>query len=103
MKKEKVMGTKKWFYWVSIGTILIIIYKFFDNFSGIGRWLSNLLSIVAPFLTAILIAYVLYMPAKKVEGWLRKTKLKHTRGLSIGIVYILAITLIVLIMKFIII
>ncbi len=102
MKKEKVMGTKKWFYWVSIGTILIIIYKFFDNFSGIGRWLSNLLSIVAPFLTAILIAYVLYTPTKKIELCLKSTKLKHTRGLSIAIVYILAIALIALIMKFII-
>ncbi len=101
MKKEKVMGTKKWFYWVSIGIILIIVYKFLDNFSGIGRWLGNLLTIIAPFLTAILISYILYIPCKKVENLLKKTKLKRTRGLSIAIVYLLAIALIALIMKFI--
>lgn len=102
MKKEKIMGTKRWFYWISIGIVLIIVYKFLDNFSGIGRWLGNLLTIVAPFLTAILIAYVLYVPCKKVENLLKKTKLKRTRGLSITIVYFLAIALIALIMKFII-
>lgn len=102
MKKEKIMGTRRWLYWVSIGVILIIVYKFLDNFSGIGRWLGNLFTIVAPFLTAILIAYVLYVPCKKVESLLKKTKLKRTRALSIAIVYFLAIALIVLIMKFII-
>lgn len=103
MKKDKIMGTKRWFYWLSIGTILIIIYKFLDNFSGIGKWLGELFTILAPFLTAILIAYVLYMPCKKIEELLKRTKkLKKTRALSIAIVYILAITVIVLIMKFII-
>lgn len=103
MKKDKIMGTKRWFYWLSIGTILIIIYKFLDNFSGIGKWLGGLFTVLTPFLTAILISYVLYIPCKKVEELLKKTKkIKHTRALSITIVYILAITLIVLIMKFII-
>ena len=102
MKKEKIMGTKRWIYWVSIGTVLIIIYKFFDNFTGIGKWLGNLLSIMAPFLIAILIAYILYIPCKKVEELLKKTKLKRTRGLSIAIVYVLVIAMISLIMKFII-
>ena len=40
MKKDKIMGTKKWMYWVSIGIILIIVYKFFDNFSMIGNWFA---------------------------------------------------------------
>lgn len=103
MKKERVMGTKKWFYWVSIGVILIIVYKFFDNFSGIGKWLSNLFSVLTPFLTGTLIAYILYLPCKKIEQLLKKNKkLKHTRGMSIAIVYILAILLIGLIIKFII-
>lgn len=103
MKKDKIMGTKRWFYWLSIGTILIIIYKFLDNFSGIGKWLGGLFTVLAPFLTAILISYVLYIPCKKIEELLKKTnKLKRTRALSITIVYILAIALIALIMKFII-
>ena len=67
MKTEKILGTKRWIYWVSIGTVLIIIYKFFDNFSGIGKWIANLFGILAPFLVAIIISYVLYKPCSKIE------------------------------------
>ncbi len=102
MKKEKIMGTKRWIYWVSIGIILIIVYKFLDNFSGIGKWILNLFSILAPFLAGILISYILYVPCRGVERILRKNKkLKHTRGLSIAIVFALAIAIIALIIKFI--
>ena len=62
LKKDKIMGTKRWLYWVSIGTILIIIYKFLDNFTGIGNWIKNLFGVLGPFLVAILIAYILYKP-----------------------------------------
>ncbi len=102
MKKERIMGTKRWFYWLSIGVILILVYKFLDNFSGIGKWLLNLLSILTPFLAGILIAYILYIPCKKIEQLLKSRKIKHTRGISITIVYLLAILVIALIIKFII-
>ena len=100
MKKDKVMGTKRWFYWLSIGIILILVYKFLDNFSGIGKWLLNLLSVLLPFLIGIIIAYILYVPCKNIEKFLSK-KIKHSRGASIAIVYTLAITAIALIIKFI--
>ena len=99
MKKEKVMGTKRWFYWVSIGVVLIIIYKLLDNFTGIGEWIGNFFSVLAPFIEGILIAYILYTPCKKIEEFLknRKNKFikKHARGTSITIVFILVIVLIV--------
>lgn len=99
MKKEKVMGTKRWFYWVSIGVVLIIIYKLLDNFTGIGEWIGNFLSVLAPFVEGILIAYILYTPCKKIEKYLknRKSKFlkKHARGTSITIVFILVLVLIV--------
>ena len=101
MKNEKIMGTKRWFFWVSIGTILIIIYKFFDNFSGIGKWISNLFGILTPFLAAILISYILYKPCSKIEKKLKR-KIKHSRGLSILIVYVIVFLLIFLVLKFII-
>ena len=99
MKKDKIMGTKKWFYWVSIGVTLIIIYKLLDNFTGIGEWIGNFLSVLAPFVEGILIAYILYTPCKKMEKFLQKNKSKfikkHSRGASIAIVYILVFALIV--------
>ena len=103
MRKDKIMGTRKWIFWVSIGTVLIMIYKFFDNFSGIGRWISNLLVILTPFLAAILMSYILYTPCSKIEKALKKkTKLKHTRLLSIIIVYLIVFICIFLILKFVI-
>lgn len=101
MKNEKIMGTKKWIFWVSIGTVLIVIYKFFDNFKGIGMWISNLLGILAPFLSAILISYILYKPCSMIEGKL-KSKTKHARGWSILIIYVIVFVLIFFILKFII-
>ena len=101
MKNEKIMGTKKWIFWVSIGIVLIIVYKFFDNFSGIGKWLANLFGILAPFLVAILIAYVLYKPCSKIEKKLKK-RIKHSRGISILIVYLLLTLFLFLVLKFII-
>lgn len=98
MKKEKILGTKKWFYWVSIGIVLIIVYKLLDNFTGIGGWLGNLFSVLAPFLEGILIAYILYSPCKKIENIFIKSKSKfvrkHARGTSIAITYIIVIALI---------
>lgn len=101
MKTEKILGTKRWIYWVSIGTVLIIIYKFFDNFSGIGKWIANLFGILAPFLVAIIISYVLYKPCSKIEKRLKK-KLKHARGLSIFIVYAIVFVFLFLVLKFVI-
>ena len=102
MKKEKVLGTKRWFYWVSIGVVLIIIYKLLDNFSGIGDWFSNFLGVLAPFLEGILIAYILFIPCKKLENLISKSKMKffkkHARGTSITLTYIIVLLLIVLFM-----
>lgn len=102
MKKEKIIATGRWFFYASLGVFLIIVYKFLDNFTGIGHWLAKLFGILAPFLAAVLIAYVLYIPCKKVEGLFKKSKIKHTRALSIGVVYVLFAILIFLISKFII-
>ena len=101
VKSERIMGTKKWIFWVSIGTVLIVIYKFFDNFSGIGKWIANLFGILAPFLVAILISYILYKPCSKLEKKLKK-KIKYSRAISIFIVYVILFIFLFLVLKFVI-
>lgn len=101
MKKDKIMGTKRWIYWVSIGTTLILLYKFLDNFSGIGSWLANFFSVLAPFIVAILISYILYNPCAKIEKKIKK-KIKHARLVSIVIVYIIFVISMFFLLKFII-
>ena len=102
MKKDKIMGTKRWLYWVSIGTVLAIIYKLLDNFTGIGEWLKNLITILSPFLIAILMAYILYTPCMKIEKALKKHKIKKgSRVISIAIVYAIFVAAVYLILIFI--
>lgn len=59
-----------------------------------------------PFLIGILIAYLLYIPARKIENKIKKNKMeiisKKARGISVFIVYVLAISGIALIIRFII-
>ena len=58
----------KWFYWFLFALAVIVVYKVVDNFSGIGNWIKNFLDVLMPFLIGILIAYLLYMPSRKLEG-----------------------------------
>ena len=90
--KEKGNVTK-WVYWFSLALAIIIVYKFLDNFTAIGLFLSNLVGVLMPFLLGALIAYILYIPCKKVEECYQKTKFlkKRARGLSIFTVYLIVV------------
>lgn len=99
--KEKG-NISKWIYWFSLALAVIVVYKFFDNFTAIGVFLSNLMGILMPFLLGILVAYILYIPCKSIEKCFTKTKSKflkkRARGLSIFTVYlIVALALFILI------
>ncbi len=104
MKEKKFT---KWFYWFTLGIAIIIVYKLLDNFSQITNWFGNLLNVLMPFIMGLLIAYLFYIPCRKVEGWYRKVKkpkmiAKRARGLSIITVYIIAILLIIIALNFVI-
>ena len=58
------------------------------------------MGVLTPFLAGILIAYILYLPCRKIEGILKENKKKklfnkHARGISILITYIIAIIIII--------
>ena len=78
--------------------LLLIIYKSIDNLSAVGDFFAMLFNAVKPFVTAFLIAYILNMPAKSIEGLLNKTKIKfinkRSKGISILLVYVLALIVI---------
>lgn len=103
---EKKRGLK-WFYWFTLGLAIIVVYKLLDNFSQITDWLENLLNVLMPFIVGLLIAYLFYIPCKRVENFYKKSKKsrfisKKSRTLSIITVYIIAIILIVLALNFVI-
>lgn len=103
--KDEIKRGKKWIYWFSLGVSLIVIYKILDSFSAIGNWFSNLFSILSPFIVGIIIAYILYIPSKKLERAFSKIKLKFiskkARGLSVFIVYLFLLLILFFAFKFI--
>ena len=93
----------KWMYYFLLAVAIIIVYKFFDNFTAIGETIGNFFGVIKPFFAGALLAYLLYIPASRIEKNLTKSKrkfLKHkSRGLSVLITYILAILVIILLVN----
>lgn len=102
--EEKKRGLK-WLYWFSLGIAIIAVYKLLDNFGQITTWLQGLADVLMPFIMGLLIAYLFYIPCRKVEECFKNTKkskllYKKARGLSILTVYIIALLLIILALNF---
>ena len=93
----------KWMYWFILAVAVILVYKFVDNITSIGDIIKNFLEIISPFLTALLIAYLLYIPASRIENRFRKSKSKFVkrkaRGLSVFLTIILTILIIILLVN----
>ena len=103
--KEKKTWTK-WFYWFTFAVAIIIVYKTLDKFTEIGTWLSNFLHVIMPFVIGIILAYILYIPTRKMESFFRKfKKLKfiseRARGLAVILVYIFVVLILLLVMNYI--
>lgn len=94
----------KWIYWFTFAVAIIIVYKTLDSFNEITDFIHNLFNILMPFILGILLAYIFYIPSRKIESIFRKNKLKlvskKARGLGIFTVYLIAIILCILIFKF---
>ena len=103
--EEKKRPITKWLYWFLFAVAIIIVYKTLDNFTAIGAWIKNLLDILMPFIIGVLLAYLLYIPSRKIERMYLKVKKpkivsKKARGLSIFTVYVIVILLIIVAFKF---
>ena len=92
----------KWMYWFSLVVSLIIVYKVLDSFSSISLWFSRLFSILTPFIIGIIIAYILYIPARNFEGMYKKCKFikRWARGLSVFTVYMIFALVLVIAFRF---
>lgn len=104
MQKES-RDWKKWIFWFTFAVAVIGIYKLLDNFVDITEWIKGFISILMPFIMALLVAYLFYLPCRKVESFIRKAKSKfikkRARWLAIFAVYLISITIIIIIIKFI--
>ena len=53
--KEK-RNISKWLYWFSFAVAVIFVYKILDSLQGISNFLSGFMTILMPFVIAIIIA-----------------------------------------------
>ncbi len=101
--EEIKQGWKKRISWLLIAITVVIIYKMLDNFSNVTEWFGTFFRILKPFLAGLLISYILFMPCKKIEGILEKSKLKFVkkkaRGLSVITTYIIFVLIVIIIIN----
>lgn len=97
---------KKWLFWFSFAVAAILVYKTIDSVGAIFSFFGGFFGILMPFLMAILMAYILYIPCKSLEKLIEKCKFKfigkHARGLSVLLVYVLLVLIIFIVFNFII-
>ena len=86
---------KRWIFYFSLTIAAIVAYKTIDSVSFIANGINNLISLVTPFLVAGFIAFILFIPQRKLEKLFEKCKFKiiskKARGLSVLIVYLIAV------------
>ncbi len=64
MKEEIKSHFRTWIFVLTLGTVLIIIYKALDSIGYIGGCIRNLISIVSPVLVRIIISIFDIYPRK---------------------------------------
>ena len=101
--EEIKQGWKKRISWLLIALTVVIVYKMLDNFSNVTEWFGTFFRILKPFLLGLLISYILFMPCKKIENAILKSKFKfvknRARGLSVITTYIIFVLIIIIIIN----
>lgn len=101
--EEIKQGWEKRISWLLIALTVVIVYKMLDNFSNVTEWFGTFFRILKPFFAGLLISYILFMPCKKIENALSKSKLKlvkkRARGLSVIATYIIFVLIMVIIIN----
>ena len=101
--KEIKNNLTKWMYWFLFAISVIVVYKLLDNFTAITSAIGEFFNIITPFLGGLLIAYILYIPASRIEKGFSKSKnkllKKNSRKLGVLFAYIIAILIIIVILN----
>lgn len=103
MQKIKI----DWNYWfIRFLFIMAIIigFKLITNYQVITDNLANLLNVLSPFIIGFIFAYLLNGAQKRLENLFQKTQIsvitKHSRGISVLILYLIIFYLFFLILNY---
>ena len=93
----------KWIVAFVFAVAVIAVYKTFDNFSHVAGGIGKVLGAMKPFFIAFIIAYIINMPAKRLQACLLKINKpffkNHAFGISILFMYVIALVAAVLILR----
>lgn len=78
---------KRWLFYFSLGIAIIVAYKTIDSVAFIYNGINNLITLITPFLVAAFIAFLLFIPQRKLEKLLENGKFKFISKHSRGLVY----------------
>ncbi len=96
--------SKKYISWFIFAICVVAFYKILDNLGDVTNWIKELISVLMPFIMAVLISYILYLPCSKIENFFKKSKSKFikskSRWLSIFTVYLAVFLVILVIFNF---
>lgn len=105
MKEEIKNHWKAWTFCLSLAVTTIIIYKAIDSIANIANFVVGFMSVISPFLSGILISYLLYTPENKIEQLFKKSEnkfvRKKARSISILITYIIFVLILMILINFI--
>ena len=105
MRKEIKNHWQLWIFYVALGILLIAAYKFVDSMGYIAIWFKNFVSVISPFLAGLLMAYLIYIPERKIERLFKNSKSriirKNSRKIGIIATYILLLIIFLIIINFI--
>ena len=102
--ENKSRAWTKWLFWFTLVVAVVVVYKTLDSMGAILDGIKGFLGTISPFLVGILIAYILYVPCKKIEEAYKKVKKfkivsKKARFLSITTVYLITLLIIVILVN----
>lgn len=92
----------KYIVWFIFCVAVIAVYKTFDNLSEVAGHIGAVLGALKPFVAAFVIAYLINMPAVRIQKRLENSKKEflknHAKGLSILTVYLIALLVVIFIL-----
>jgi len=96
-----------WNYWFTrflFVMAIIIGFKLITNYQVISDSLANLLNVLSPFIIGFIFAYLLNGAQKRLENLFQKTQIsfitKHSRGISVLILYLIIFYLFFLVLNY---
>ncbi len=99
---ERKKPPRRWIWYFSLISALIIVYKLCDNLSGVVKAIGFFIGILTPFVIGILLAALLHRPSLWLEKQIARGKGRFwkitARPLAIAIVYLLLFGLIALLL-----